>query len=113
MAFGRKENLGRSALAALAALSLSSEASAQQAPGRSMSQSEFEATLPPEEIAARRAYARRSQSDPEAIALQARADRGREEGTAYCNKLKERVRKEGYAAVERDIGGQGMMECDL
>lgn len=85
--------------------------------GRPITQAEFEATLSPEERAARRAYEERERTDPvaraAAIARERRQAQLQREGEAYCRRIEVRIKREGYAAVEADIGGMGMSDCNL
>lgn len=121
MGFGNPEGKHRGTsplLAGLAALFIGGEAVAQQAPGRPITQAEFETRyLSPQERAARRAYEEQQRTDPAAIAAarvrEARALRLTREGEAQCAQVRARVRREGYAAVEADIGTEDMMACGL
>lgn len=94
---------------------LGGEASAQQARGGPVTQAQFEATLSPEERALRRAYEERERTDPTAraaaIAREERSLRLQREGEAYCRQIAARIKREGYTAVENDIGGEGMSTC--
>ncbi|MFA5876871.1 MAG: hypothetical protein WC880_00710 [Candidatus Paceibacterota bacterium] len=99
------------------ALFLGGEASAQQAQGRPITQAQFEATLSPEERALRRAYEERERTDPvaraAAIARERRQAQAQRDGETYCRQIEARIENEGYAKVERDIGGMGLMDCGL
>lgn len=94
---------------------LGAEASAQQAQGRPMTRADMEAMVGREEMERREAYERSTQTNPqlraELAATARRQAQAQREGEAYCRQIAARIKREGYTAVENDIGGEGMMTC--
>lgn len=102
-------------IAGVIALLLGNEASAQQARGRPMTDAEVYAEnlarYGPEEMARRKEEERRWQTSPEGIATARQQAQSEREGRAYCATIKTRIQREGYRAVEADIGSMQMSDC--
>lgn len=120
MAYSTHEGPRRNRLPILAgviALLLGNEASAQQARGQPVTADEMARILGPEEMRRREEYNRSTQTDPqlraELAATQRRQAQELREGERYCATIKTRIQREGYRAVEADIGGMQMSDCGL